>query len=160
MAERYFKTSRNSETGLKVKAVLDRKEEIKANIELLKEKYGFNQHYCYDNELIGISVVSFDSEPDVKLWKNQTAIYKGYTPRLSNKQGKAIQSDFRDAGVVCRHLLDEIIGNKSISQCGFNFSIPDIYVFIIGENWKVEIPNDCVEISNMEYMELQKTEVD
>lgn len=56
---------------------------------------------------------------------------------------------------IRRDELDSIIGNEGVfTHAGFDFSIPDIYVFIVESGWKCKLPKDCEEITNVEYNKL------
>lgn len=81
----------------------------------------------------------------------------GYYPRARCKN-KDILKDFTDLNEnrIRRDELDEIVGNNDIfKHVGFDFSIPEIYVFMIDHDWECKIPKDCEEISNIEYRELE-----
>ena len=41
--ERYYKTIRDSKTGLKIKALLDKADEFDKQVSVLREKYGFGK---------------------------------------------------------------------------------------------------------------------
>lgn len=76
--------------------------------------------------------------------------------KCAEKNVKILQ-DFTDLnkGRIRRDELDTIIGNEGVfTQAGFDFTILDIYVFIVESNWKCKFPSDCEEISNVEYSKL------
>lgn len=152
--ERYYKTSRSSETGLKIKALLDKADRFDEQVEVLRKKYGFesiwrSNFYCKD-----LSAVEFKEEPDMANWKRIGS--NGYYPRARGKN-KDILRDFTNLRSlnIRRDELGSIIGNEDIfTQAGFDFTIPDIYVFIVNSSWKCQIPTDCEEITNVEYSQL------
>ena len=41
--ERYYKTNRDSNTGLKIKAILDRAGKFDEQLKILRKKYGFGK---------------------------------------------------------------------------------------------------------------------
>ena len=152
--EKYYKTSRSSETGLKVKAILDRADEFDKQVEVLRKKYGFGSIWRSNFYFKDLSAVEFKEEPDVANWKRIGS--NGYYPRARGKN-KDILRDFTNLRSlnIRRDELDSIIGNEDIfTQAGFDFAIPDIYVFIVNSSWKYQIPTDCEEITNVEYSQL------
>lgn len=156
---RYFKTNRDSVSGLRIKEIIEHKKINEAKIEILKDKYGFTQHYILDNYLSGIDVVTFDNEPDMKVWKKCKEVENGYSPRLSSMEGKLIKKEFNSVEKIDSDVFNEIVGVTGFVQyTGFNFTIPNIYVLIIGDDWRCDIPSDFTEISNIEYRKLSKDE--
>ena len=68
-----------------------------------------------------------------------------------------VAKDFTDINknTIRRDELDSIIGNEGVfNHAGFDFTIPDIYVFIVESDWKCKLPKDCEEITNVEYNKL------
>ena len=152
--ERYYKTGRSSETGLKIKAILDRADEFDKQVEVLRKKYGFGSIWRSNFYFKDLSAVEFKEEPDVANWKRIGS--NGYYPRARGKN-KDILRDFTSLRSlnIRRDELDSIIGNEDIfTQAGFDFTIPDIYVFIVDNSWECQIPTDCEEITNVEYNKL------
>lgn len=154
--ERYYKTSRSSETGLKIKALLDKADEFNKQVEVLRNKYGFGKTWTSSFYYRSLNIVEFQEEPDMANWKRIKDVSNGYYPRARGKN-KEILQDFTDLnkGRIRRDELDTIIGNEGVfTHAGFDFTIPDIYVFIVESNWKCKFPSDCEEISNVEYSKL------
>lgn len=154
--ERYYKTSRSSETGLKVKALLDRADKFDEQVEVLRKKYGFGKIWTSSFYYKSLDIVEFTEEPDAVNWKRIRDVSNGFFPRARGKN-KEILQDFADLnkGRIRRNELDTIIGNGNVfAQAGFDFTIPDIYVFIVDSSWKCQIPTDCEEITNVEYSQL------
>lgn len=152
--ERYNKTSRSSETGLKIKTLLDRADKFDEQVEVLRKKYGFGSIWRSNFYFKDLSAVEFKEEPDVANWKRIGS--NGYYPRARGKN-KDILRDFTNLRSlnIRRDELGSIIGNEDIfTQAGFDFTIPDIYVFIVDSSWKCQIPTDCEEITNVEYSQL------
>lgn len=154
--ERYYKTIRSSKTGLKVKALLDKADEFDKKVEVLRKKYGFSRIWYSSFYYKSLDIVEFKEEPDMANWKKMKDVSNGYYPRTRGKN-KEILRDFTDLNEnqIRRDALDKIIGNKDIfTQAGFDFTIPNIYVFIVESDWKCKMPKDCEEITNVEYNKL------
>ena len=49
--ERYYKTIRDSKTGLKIKALLDKADEFDKQVAVLREKYGFGKTWTFITEV-------------------------------------------------------------------------------------------------------------
>lgn len=154
--EKYYKTNRCSETGLKIKALLDKADEFSKQVEVLRKKYGFGKTWTSSFYYRSLDIVEFIEEPDMTNWKRIKDVHNGYYPRARCKN-KEILQDFTDINKnkIRRDELDSIIGNEGVfTHAGFDFTIPDIYVFIVESGWKCKIPKDCEEISNIEYSKL------
>lgn len=151
--DRYYKTSRNSNTGMKIKALLDKVAEFNAKVEILRKKYGFGKTWSSSFYYRSLDIVEFQEEPDMTIWKRIKEVRNGYYPRARSKN-KEVLKDFTelDKLQIRRDDLDNIIGNNSVfNHAGFDFTIPDIYIFIVESDWKCKIPKDCEEITNIEY---------
>lgn len=154
--ERYYKTTTSSKTGQKIKTLLEKADEFDKQVEVLRKKYGFGKTWTSQFYYKSLDIVEFKEEPDMDNWKKIKDVSNGYYPRARGKN-KEILQDFTDLNrnTIRRDSLDEIIGNEEVfTQAGFDFSIPDIYVFIVESNWKCKIPKDCEEITNVEYNKL------
>jgi hypothetical protein len=155
--ERYFKTSRQSETGKKLKQIFDKAENFDKKVEELKEKYGFKGIVYNIFFYKGISAVLLDEEVDKTIWRKVKGVKDGYWIR--ERGAKAIKQDFDNWKElsIYRQDLDEIIGGGDpFCQAGFDMSNPDYYLFNIDEDWEYDVPEDCEEISNLEYKKLIK----
>ena len=154
--ERYYKTKIDSETGSKIKALLDKAAEFDRQEEVLRKKYGFGKSWTSSFYFRSLDIVEFKEEPDMTVWKRMKEVHNGYYPRARSKN-KEILKDFTDLNElqIRRDDLDTIIGNDGIfTQAGFDFDVPGIYIFIVESDWKCKIPEDCEEITNVEYGEL------
>lgn len=155
--ERYYKTSKKSETGLKIKAIFDRADEFDKQVDRLREKYGFKGVWKNEFYISSLSAVNFDEEPDMKIWKKVKGT-DGYYPRVKCKD-KELQKDFEDLNStrVRRDEIDKAIGGSGFPHnAGFYPSSHDIYMFMIRDEYKYNIPEDCQEITNIEFSELRK----
>lgn len=154
--EKYYKTNRNSKTGLKLKAILDKVEEFDKQISELSKKYGFSEIAHSQYFLKSLDAVIFEENPDKTIWKKVKDVYNGYYPRTRCKN-KELIDDFDKVNKlrIRRIELDKIIGNNRVfCHAGFNVDIPNVYIFIVESDWNCDIPQDCQEISNIEYEKL------
>lgn len=156
--ERYYKTNRDSNTGLKIKAILDRAGKFDEQLKILREKYGFGKIWTLSDYYKSVDAVEFKEEPDMTIWKKIEGICNdnAYYPSIYSTN-KDVLNDFNDLKKlkIGRYKLDEIIGNDNyFNQAGFYFDSPGIYIFIVESDWKCNIPQDCKEITNIEYEKL------
>lgn len=83
-------------------------------------------------------------------------VHNGCYPRARCKN-KEILQDFTDINknTIRRNESDSIIGIEDVfNHAGFDFTIPDIYVFIVESDRKCKLPEDCEEITDVEYDKL------
>lgn len=156
---KYYKTSRDSETGVKIKALVDRADEFDKQVENLRKKYGFTKTWVHISHYRNLSAVEFKSEPDMEVWEKVEGVYNGYLPRCSSKN-KEVLDDFmklNSLSVSCDE-LDAVIGNNASQSAGFDFSIPEVYIFSVESDWDCEIPKDCEECDIEEYCEYDEYE--
>lgn len=154
--ERYYKTNRDSNTGLKIKAILDRADKFDEQLKILREKYGFGKIWTLSCYYKSLDAVEFKEEPDMTVWKVVKDLCNAYYPRKRSKN-KDVLNDFKDLEKlqIRRDELDEIIGNDNFfNQAGFYLTSPEVYIFIVESDWKCNIPKDCKEITNIEYAKL------
>ena len=154
--DRYYKVSIDSETGSKLKVLLDKADAFQNQVEKLRQKYGFKNTWHSSFYYKSLDAVEFEEEPDMTVWKKVKDCFHGYYPRTKCKN-KEVLNDFKDLDKLCirRDELDHIIGNGSVfCHAGFYFTVPDCYLFSVDSEWKCKIPKDCKEISNIEYNKL------
>lgn len=63
--ERYHKTIRDSETGLRIKALTDKADEFDRQAAVLREKYGFSKTRTSSFYYRSSDIVEFTEEPDM-----------------------------------------------------------------------------------------------
>ena len=83
--ERYYKTIRDSKTGLKIKALLDKADEFDKQVAVLREKYGFGKTWTSSFYYRSLDIVEFTEEPDMANWKRMKDVHNGYYPRARCK---------------------------------------------------------------------------
>lgn len=154
--DRYYKVSVDSETGGKLKDLLNKADTFEKQLEKLRQKYGFKNTWHSSFYYKSLDVVEFEEEPDMTTWKKKKGCFHGYSPRARGKN-KEVLNDFKELDElrIRRDELDDIIGNDNVfCHAGFNFNIPEFYLFMVDSEWKCKIPKDCREISNIEYNKL------
>lgn len=154
--KRYYKTKISSDTGLKIKSILDRADAFDERVEELRKKYNFGVTWGSTFYFKSVKAVHYENEPDMKDWKKIRELNNAYYPRARCKD-KELKKDFDDLRSlrIQRYDLDEAIGNKNyMYMAGFVFDIPGIYIFMMDGDCGYNIPEDCEEITNIEYMKL------
>lgn len=151
----YYKTKITSETGQKIKAVWDRRNEVYYLEIALAKAIGFEQWSHWQCCLIGdISFVHFPGnfEIDTKVWKKFTDVKNAWCPRLNTKVGKAMQKRFDDIPTIPAEELGKAVGfDDKFKHPGFLLGRKDFYYFNMEDNWKYTCPEDCKEILASEY---------
>lgn len=162
----YYKTLRQSETGIKFQKIESRMKECTDAISLLSDKYGFKRwrHSCF-YAWGGISAVLFnmnDNElqqnPNPSFWKE---VPGGYLPKRNTKEGKKACEEFDNLPKIESHEINSVVGYKpdfKFNHIGFSFNNILYYLFSTDNNTPFECPYDCVEITFSEYKELSKNE--
>ena len=106
--ERYYKTIRDSKTGLKIKALIDKADEFDKQVAVLREKYGFSKTWTSSFYYRSLDIVEFTEEPDMANWKRMKDVHNGYYPRARCKN-KEILQDFTDINKMFLIMLDLIL---------------------------------------------------
>jgi len=157
-----FITRRTSETGQKFVAIEERGKEAHRAICKLSDQIGFTEwrtgFWCAFG---GISAVLFpkDFVVDEKTWKNVNNSKDEWMPRLSTKEGKRIMALFDDLPKVMNSELNDCIDFFThFRSIGFSGNNDEFIGFSVKEEWKVQIPEDCEEVTVSKYKELFETE--
>ena len=155
----YYITRKNSETGKKMQELLDKasaiRKEISEYLELIGAKS--NQWVSSDNYFFNtvVRAVLFETEPDMKIWKEFKKIPNSYQPRMTSYEGKKIQAKFDSIEAIDRVDLNRIVGFGQVFQhVGFDLGSKDYFCFMLREEWKHTMPEDCEEITYKRYLEL------
>ena len=159
----YYITRKNSETGKKMQELLDKASAIRKEISEYLKLVGANpnQWVSSDKYLFntGVMAVFFDKEPDLKIWKEFKKIPNSYQPRMTSYEGKKIQAKFDSIEAIDRVDLNRIVGFGQVFQhVGFDLGSKDYFCFMLREEWKHTMPEDCEEITYKRYLELFKNE--
>lgn len=155
-----FKTKKDSETGKKFNAILERVEICQQATKELSEKLGFKEWYGgYHAAYGGISSVVFDKQPDKDIWKK---VDKGYMPRVKHKDLCAM---FHELPQVSDKELNAAVNFSSFfSRIGFSPNKGNWHLFIVPVDTlgssNYEAPKDCIEITVSEYNSLKKANND
>ncbi|MDV3662452.1 hypothetical protein CMU51_00050 [Elizabethkingia anophelis] len=154
----YFKTLKTSETGEKAQNLVDKSCDIAKKILAFCQEIGATKSYVTSGHSClntGIIAVQFETEPDMKHWKNMKDFEGYYAPRLTSKLGRDIHRRMELFDIIFRHDIDEIIGiQEPFRHCGFSTSKGEHFGFIIDEDWNHTMPDDCIEITFSEYKNL------
>lgn len=152
---RYYKINRESETGLKIKSILDRVDEFDKKLDELNKKYGFEGAFGNTFYLRHLEGVLFEKEPDMQNWKKVKGVHQGYSIRARCKD-KELKKDLYDLNEmkIYRDEIDRAVGNPNgLCRVGLDYTIPEIYV--LSSSIECKLSKDCEEISNIEYSKLK-----
>lgn len=146
----YYITPRNSETGKKLQAIMDKGKMCVKAQEKLAKKYGFKEWYtCSLHIYGGISAAVFATPPDSKIWSKREK--DGYFPKLSTKVGKAMAAEFEALPVVFPYELNMAIGwQQKWKHVGYE-SNKTHFGIVVKEEWGLKMPDDCTEITTIDY---------
>ena len=155
----YYITRKNSETGKKMQALLDKASAIRKEISDYLKLVGANpnQWVSSDNYFFntGVIAVIFEKEPDLKIWKEFKKIPNSYQPRITTYEGKKIQEKLDSIEAIDRVDLNRIVGFGQVFQhVGFDLGSKDYFCFMLREDWRHTMPEDCEEITYKRYLEL------
>ena len=159
----YYITRKNSETGKKMQELLDKASAIRKEISDYLKLVGANPKSWVSSDKYFfntvVRAVLFESEPDMKIWKVFKNFPNSYQPRITTYEGKKIQSKFQSIGVIDRVDLNEVVGFEQVFQhVGFDLGSKDYFCFMLREDWRHTMPEDCEEITYKLYLELFKNE--
>ena len=155
----YYITRTNSETGKKMQELLDKASAIRKEISEYLKLLGANPKSCVssDNYFFntGVIAVVFDKEPDLKIWKVFKNFPNSYQPRITTYEGKKIQAKLDSIEAIDRVDLNRIVGFGQVFQhVGFDLGSKDYFCFMLREDWRHTMPEDCEEITYKRYLEL------
>lgn len=155
----YYITRKNSETGKKMQELLDKASAIRKEISEYLKLLGANpkswvssDKYFFNTVVIA---VLFESEPDMKIWKVFKNFPNSYQPRITTYEGKKIQAKLDSIEAIDRVDLNRIVGFGQVFQhVGFDLGSKDYFCFMLREDWRHTMPEDCEEITYKRYLEL------
>lgn len=152
--KKYYITSAKSQTGQNLQVIANKVEEIRKIIARIGGELGFTQwreHNLY--AFGGIAGVGLKN-PDLKLWKRVEDGF--YMPRLNSKKGKHLRDILSDIPVVSHAELNSTIGFKKaplLSSIGYRKGKNKFGICVFA-NWKVNMPENCKEVTFTEYEKL------
>lgn len=157
--ERFYKIAKDSETGKKLAELVGRLEDFKATRKKFAEKYGIRGVHHYEMYLANVASVVFKDESSIDRdnWRISPDRL-GYIPK-KNPKDKQLKKDWYElqSKNIQRFEVDRIVGGKDpFHQCGFDFSLEDLFFMITNKPENFDFPSDVIEISNLEYLELTK----
>jgi hypothetical protein len=156
-----FITKKDSETGKKFQVIADKLKEARNAQKQLVEELGFKAWRAgYWLVRSGFSALcSPITKPDPTIWKNVNGSKNEFMPRANRKAGKEIIKKFDAMPVVSSDDLNQCIGfnGAPFSTIGFAFKKNGEYFgFSVKEDWNVQIPEDCLEVTVSHYNDLFK----
>lgn len=154
---RYYKISKDSETGKKLNEVIRKAEEFEALRVDFAKKYNLKCTYGSNFYLCSVVGVVFNDAPDTTNWRLSND-RMCYIPRKRTKDDELLDrwNELQEKKIP-RSAIDKIIGGKdAFKQCGLDFSFPDCFYVTIDDINAYDIPADCIEISNIEYLNLKE----
>lgn len=159
MSTLYFKVAKSSSIGLKIQALIEIGEKVKTQVIEFADSIGANKElFCRSSWYIfytGTVAFYFDEKPDMEVWKEFKHFDGYYSPRLSNKEGKFLQSKIDSFQKIRKEELHETFGYDSfIYSPGF---VPGEGLFFgisIDTNANFKAPEDFEEITFTEYEKL------
>lgn len=146
-----FKTLKTSETGKRLAALIEKKEDVEAQAQALAKEYDATRWNIGAGAVWGgISALILTDEPDTKLWRRKHA---GWYPKKNSKAGKALAKRFEALPVVDKEDLNSCVGfgDRFFKTIGLNWMHEEYFGFAVGEDWEYEPPADCTEITVSEY---------
>lgn len=154
-----FITPRTSETGKKLALVEQKVKDAHKACIALAEEIGFEQ---WRQEYLvvagGISAVQFPkgTNVDTTIWKNENKSKTEWSPRLTSKEGKALQARFNALPVVRANELNDCIDWDApfMKNIGVAFGNTEYFGITVREEWEVKMPTDCEEVTISKYKEL------
>lgn len=155
----YYITRKNSETGKKMQELLDKASAIRKEISDYLKLVGANPNQWVSSDKYFfntvVRAVLFESEPDMKTWKVFENFPNSYQPRITTYEGKKIQAKLDSIEAIDRVDLNRIVGFGQVFQhVGFDLGSKDYFCFMLREDWRHTMPEDCEEITYKRYLEL------
>ena len=162
--DRYYKTSVTSETGKKILEIFARKEKFADKVGWFCEKYGIKSFSYSKYYLCDMSSVVFNGNtmPSGSIWKRDGSEFTlRAKPRDKNfaETFKLVKKDWDAVRAlkIERFEIDKAFGSSnSFLQCGIDVSNKDWVLFYTPHPESYNIPDDCQEISNLEYIDIVK----
>lgn len=159
----YFKTSRDSETGMKLQKIIKRMESFNLMKDAFVEKYNIRAITRSNAFLCGIMNVEFKGDFDKELWKCEGG--KAYSPRkrVVSKDSKKREeldtllhewNNLKEASILRVEIDEAFGGNDPFLMGGFTWKNPSCFILITEDPQLYKFPVDCEEISNLEYAQL------
>lgn len=154
----YFKTKKDSETGKKIQALVDRAKNAEEEINKFVDELNSDRKYLTSDRYIlgtGIVGLKFETEPDMKVWKKFHGFPFYYSPRMSSKEGKKLQEKLDSFDKVWKTEIGETIGFDDFFKTpGIQIKGVDYFGIAFGSDWNHTLPTDCFEITGSEYNNL------
>lgn len=155
-----FKTLRTSETGKKFESVEQRKNICFNKAKEIVEEVNADQwRGCAWTAFGGISALLFADGVQMPEYFKKDKF--GCMPKMNTTKGKELHVRIKELPTVSILDLNMCIGyNERMKRTiGCDFSNKEYILFAIGDDWNIEIPSDCEEITVSEYKALSNVAV-
>lgn len=166
---KYLKVRKDSETGKKFQALLDKADVAHEEVKAMCDKYGAREYRGSRFALWGglSSLVFPNGNPDIRVWKKyRTGKYdsgREFCPRMDRKEGRAVQEEWDAMTMVRRNDLNALVGfhDPFMQACiGFDFNHPEYFGVTVLRKWKCRLNIDFTEITATQYDKLFKDDSD
>ncbi len=151
----YFKTKKTSSTGEKIQNLVDRAKKANNEINEFVDELKSDRRYLINERYIlgtGIAGLKFETQPDMKIWKEFKGFPNYYSPRMSSKEGKLLAEKINSFDKVGRDEISEAIGlNDFFRMPGLKLCDSDYFGITVDKGWNHKMPGDCIEITGSEY---------
>lgn len=153
----YYITKKDSDTGIKLQSIAEKRELCHKEQVALADKYGFKSWRASNWSAFGgmSSCANFISTPDPKIWGKGSTVGE-YFPKKNSTAGKKAYEEIKALLVVEYEELNKCVGfNCDDFWCvGFAEGSGEYFGFEKEESWKFKIPDDCQEVTITRYREL------
>lgn len=151
-----FITKRDSETGKKfAEYEAKRQEAIKSTHNLVFTEIGATEYRSKSSHSTGgISSLIFDSNFIIPDYMKKVRSGE-FMPKASIKEGKELLEKIQALPTVSNIELNNCIGfDDFFNTIGFDPRNEEYFIFTCKEEWEIQIPADCEEITTTRYKEL------
>lgn len=156
-----FKTLKTSATGIKLTQVLDQREEYLTPVRKILDEYNCREYWQNSNGVWGgIDSFDFQENPDYETFRNGRY---GIVPNQRTKKGKELSERLKNLPYLKKSEFNNIIGYNDPSGWHANFGLcwsnPEYYLIEVAASWDIDswkIPDDLIEITNKEFLELKE----
>lgn len=157
----YYITKKDSETGKKLQEVINKIKEANSAAKEAAKGLGANEEIIRDGWFLaggikGVVLPNGTNNPALRL-DTKSINRDVYVPNLKRKEGKELKVRLSKLPVVDKSELNEVVGfDNPFSNIGYNYGNDDYFAFSILEDWNINMPDDCEEITTNRYKEMFK----
>lgn len=156
----YYITKRDSETGKKFQVLLDEMKNVRAKAFDVAKRFGTEkivpESFCIAGGIYAFVEPAIIDKKVLVLAK-KSPYPNTYTPNGRTKEGKELLKELRALPTIEYKKLNAIVNYKdNWSNIGYNLNNDEYFGFTIKEEWQVNVPYDCEEVTTTRYRELFK----